>query len=195
MKKVLNFSLILIILLGSTPLLAQSDVKLGHVNTNELLRMMPERQEAQEELQRYAQDLEETFMSMQNEFQTKYQEFIDNQETYSQLVRQSKERELQSLQERIMEFEESAQQDIMQEEERLLRPIINEAREAIEEVARDNGFTYIFDTSGGAVVYHERGEDIMPLVMDKLNLDRDDMLPEDPALSEPDLDFDQPGRN
>ncbi len=171
MKKLLSLSLLVMILMGGTSLSAQQEAKFGHINTNELLRMMPGREQAQADLERYAQELEETFAAMQNEFQTKYQEYIENQETYSQLVRQSKERELQSLNERIMEFQESAQQDIMEQEERLLSPIIEKARNAIQKVGREHGFTYIFDTSGGSMVFWENGENIMPLVRQELELE------------------------
>lgn len=170
MKKILSLSILIIILMGSYTLPAQTEAKFGHINTNELLRMMPGREEARAELERYARELEETFSAMQNEFQTKYMEYLENQETYSQIVRQSKERELQSLNERIMEFQESAQVDIMEQEERLLSPIIEKARNAINKVGRDHGFTYIFDTSGGSVLFSEGGQDIMPLVKAELGL-------------------------
>ncbi len=170
MKKMLSLSLLLLILMGSLSLSAQTDAKFGHINTNELLRLMPGREEARIELERYANELEETFTAMQNEFQTKYMEYLENQETYSQIVRQSKERELQSLNERIMEFQESAQADIMEQEERLLNPIIEQARNAINKVGRDHGFTYIFDTGGGSVLFSEGGQDIMPLVKAELGL-------------------------
>ncbi len=170
MKNLLSLSLLMIILLGSTSLTAQTELRFGHINTNELLRMMPGRDAAQAELERYARELEETFVAMQNEFQTKYQDYLEKQETFSQLVRQSRERELQSLNERIMEFQESAQQDLMQQEERLLSPIIEQAREAIQKVGREHGYTYIFDTSGGSMVFWENGEDIMPLVREELGL-------------------------
>ncbi len=171
MKKLLSLSFLIFLLLGSATVSAQEAAKFGHIDTNELLRMMPGRDQAQADLERYAQELEETFAAMQQEFQNKYQDYIENQESFSQLVRQSRERELQSLQERIMEFQESAQQDIMEQEERLLSPIIEKAREAIQKVGREHGFTYIFDTSGGSMVFWENGEDIMPLVREELELD------------------------
>ncbi len=169
MKKTLSL-LFLLLILGSATISAQADNKFGHINTSELLSMMPGRDEARMDLQRYAQELEETFTAMQNEFQTKYQDYLENQETFSQIVRQSKERELQSLNERIMEFQESAQQDLMEQEERLLNPIIEMARNAIDKVGRDHSFTYIFDTSGGSILFWERGEDIMPLVLEELGI-------------------------
>ncbi len=170
MKKLLSISLLMIILFGSAQLFAQTEQKLGHINTSELLRMMPGREEARQELERYAQELEETFAAMQQEFTTKYQDYLENQESFSQIVRQSRERELQSLNERIMEFQESAQIDLMEQEERLLNPIIEQARNAINKVGREHGFTYILDSSGGSVLFFEGGEDIMPLVRAELGL-------------------------
>lgn len=170
MKKLLNLSLLLLILLGSMQLHAQGNYKFGHINTNELLRLMPGREQAMADLERYTRELEETFVAMQQEFQTKYQDYLENQENFSQLVRQSRERELQSLNERIMEFQQSAQEDLLAQEERLLSPIIEQARNAIQKVGREHGFTYIFDTSGGSMVFWENGEDIMPLVKAELGL-------------------------
>jgi len=170
MKKLLNLSLLLLILLGSMQLHAQENYKFGHINTNELLRLMPGREQAMADLESYTRELEETFVAMQQEFQTKYQDYLENQENFSQLVRQSRERELQSLNERIMEFQQSAQEDLLAQEERLLSPIIEQARNAIQKVGREHGFTYIFDTSGGSMVFWENGEDIMPLVKAELGL-------------------------
>lgn len=51
----------------------------------------------------------------------------------------------------------------------LVQPLIDKAKKAIEEVAKENGFTYIIDTSSGALLY-SGGEDILPLVKKKLNL-------------------------
>ncbi len=170
MKKLLTSSLVVVFLLCSFGVFAQQPAKLGHIDTNELLRMMPGRDSAQVELERYARELEEQFVSMQREFQTKYQDFLEKESTFSELIRQSRQRELSSLQERIMEFQESAQEDLMSKEEKLLTPIINMAREAIESVAKENDFTYVFDTSVGSLLYFEKGENIMPLVRQKLGL-------------------------
>lgn len=169
MKKLLNITLLLVFVLG-TALFAQQPAKLGHIDTNELLRMMPGRDSAQVQLERYARELESTFVAMQNEFQTKYTDYLEKQSTFSELIRQSRERELMSLQERIQDFQESAQQDLVDQENRLLSPIIEKARTAISAVAAEHGYTYIFDTSMGFLLHWENGEDVMPKVRAKLGL-------------------------
>ena len=69
----------------------------------------------------------------------------------------------------MQEFSVTAQQDLAKLEEELLTPMIDRAKTAIEEVGKENGFTYIFDTSVGATLYNG-GEDVMSLVKTKLNI-------------------------
>jgi outer membrane protein len=169
MRKLISITVIMLLLVSSAPnVFAQA--KFGHINTNELLRMMPGRDDAQRELEKYARELEEMFVSLQTEFQTKYTNYLENEATLSELIKQSRQRELQSLQERIMEFQESAQQDLVDRENKLLSPIIEKARKAIEDVAKENGYTYVFDLSTGAFIYAEPSDNIMPLVRTKLGI-------------------------
>jgi outer membrane protein len=170
MKKIFSIALFMVFFLGINAT-AIGQNKFGHIDTNELLGMMPGREAAQQELERYARELEAQFTTMQREFQTKYQDYLENQETFSQLIRQSRERELTSLQERIMEFQESAQEDLIAKENQLLQPIVEQARNAIEEVAKENGYTYVFDRSMGVLLYSEPSDDIMPKVKVKLGIE------------------------
>ncbi|MEO8589764.1 MAG: OmpH family outer membrane protein, partial [Flavobacteriales bacterium] len=62
------------------------------------------------------------------------------------------------------------QEDLSKQEEELLKPMVEKTNLAIKDVADANGFTYIFDTSTGFVLYFEKGEDIMPLVKAKLGV-------------------------
>lgn len=171
MKKYLKFLPLLVLVFVVMSANAQKEEKFGHINTEQLLSKMPGQDSAQVELEKYARRLETQFVSMQNEFQQKYQEYLEDEDEYSELIRQSKQRELSSLQERITEFQESAHQDLMQKEEQLLSPIINEANEAIQKVAEEHNYTYVFDTSTGALLYSDPGDDLMSLVLEELGLD------------------------
>ena len=85
--------------------------KMAHVELDSLISMMPETKTAKEVAQAYWKDLEKTVISMDNEFQTKYNDYLTNQATMSELVRKTKEEELQSLQRRIEDFKQQAQAD------------------------------------------------------------------------------------
>jgi outer membrane protein len=143
--------------------------KFGHIDSQELLMAMPEREKAQEQLEAQATMYEEQLRGMQNELQRKYEDYLAKSETWPEAIRKTKEKELNQLQQGMQDFSQTAQQDLAKLEEDLLTPMINRAKEAIEDVGKEQGFTYIFDSSTGVTVYNG-GEDLMPLVKSKLGL-------------------------
>ena len=170
MKNYLRFSIVAMLLLIGTTSFAQN-FKFGHINSQELLSLMPERDSAQLTLENYAQQLEDQLEVMQVEYNTKVQQYLAEQENYTDLIKQTKEQELTDLQERIQGFQATAQQDIQRKEAELIQPIINKAEKAIKDVAKENGFTYVFDIARGSILYFsELSQDILPLVKTKLGL-------------------------
>ena len=108
---------------------------------------------------------------MQKEYEKLMQEYQANQSTYTDLTRTAKEQAIQQLIERIQTFQNLAQQEMAKAQERLLQPIMEKANKAIQEVGKENGFTYIFDLSNGAVLYvAENAIDVLPLVKKKLGI-------------------------
>ena len=108
---------------------------------------------------------------MQVEFNKKFEEYNKNVGTYSNLIRATKESELQDLQVRMQSFQQTAEQDIAQNRMDLFKPVQDKAIKAVNDVAEENGFTYIFDIGTGAIIYSaENTIDILPLVKKKLGL-------------------------
>ncbi len=170
MKNYLRVSIIAVLLLIGTTSFAQN-FKFGHINSQELLSLMPERDSAQLILENYAKQLEGQLESMQVEYNNKVQQYLADQENYTDLIKQTKEQELTDLQERIQGFQSTAQQDIQQKEAELIQPIIDKAEKAIKEVAEEQGFTYVFDLARGTILYFsDKSQDILPLVKAKLNI-------------------------
>lgn len=157
----------------SFSLLAQSGLKIGHVNSQELLQAMPESDSAQMKLERTAKELQGQLESMQVELNNKYQDYVSKKDTYSELIRQTKETELQEMQQRIQQFQQTAEQDMQKQRTDIFKPVLDKANKAISDVAKENGFTYILDLSVGTVIYHaDNSFDILPLVKQKLGLDK-----------------------
>ena len=169
MKKTLIAIAVCLFAFGGSAM-AQKNVKLGHINSSELMQIMTGRDSAQAVLQAEVSDIEATLKSMQSELETRYNDYMQNQQGWTDLIRQTKQREIQDMGTRIQEFQENAQKQLQERESELLKPIIDRAKEAIKQVARDGGYAYIFDTSMGATLYDEGGDDIMPLVKKKLGL-------------------------
>ena len=144
--------------------------KFGYIDSQELLLLMPDRKAAENEVQSFAKSLESQLTSMTAEYQESVQEYQANEATYTDLVKQDKVAEITGLEQRIQTFQQNAQQSLQAKEQELLEPILSKARKAIEDVAKEGGFTYIFDKSQGALLYAQESENILDLVKKKLNL-------------------------
>jgi outer membrane protein len=96
---------------------------------------------------------------------------MTNDPNTSQLILKTKEDELQSIQQRMQSFQQQAEQSLTEKKAELFKPIQDKAIKAVNDVAAENGFTYIFDIAGGAVAYFSPDSyDILTLVKAKLGL-------------------------
>lgn len=149
---------------------AQKSVKIGHINSNELLAAMPERETVQKEIEDYAAQLTTTMDAMRKEYESKVADFQSKQEVMSDIIRENKIKEITDLEKRITEFQKTAQADLQKKEEKLLQPIIDKAKKAIDDVAKENNYTYVLDSSMGVVLYSIESDDLLPLVKKKLGI-------------------------
>lgn len=167
--KIRSIAFIGAILLSSVAVAQQ---KIGHINAEELLQFMPETKEAQNTLDAYTEQLQKDVKDMEAEFQTKLADLNNNKANMSQIMQDSKTQELQQLQQRIQDYSLRAREDLQKKQLDLLKPIVDKANTAINEVAKENNFTYVFDSSQSkaVVIFAVDSEDIMPLVKAKLGL-------------------------
>ncbi|MBN1599464.1 MAG: OmpH family outer membrane protein [Bacteroidales bacterium] len=151
---------------------AQSKLKIGHIDSQELLSAMPASDTAQRKLEKIAKEHELVLEEMTVEFNKKLDEYSRKVDTMSDLARATKEAELEDMQRRIQTFQETAQQDIQKKRVELFQPVQEAALKAVNEVAEEHGFTYILDMGMGAVVYASPdSEDILLLVKEKLGIE------------------------
>lgn len=161
--------------LATLTLAASAQTKIGHINSQELLTAMPETDSAQKQLEKLAKDNELLLEEMTVEFNKKYEDYVQKMENtanpMSDLSRAAKEAELQEIQQRIQAVQQQAEQDLQRQRMLLFQPIQEKAISAVNEVAAENGFTYIIDSGMGVVVYSgPDAQDILPLVKAKLGL-------------------------
>lgn len=172
MKRLFKITVIAIVVSCSVNVFAQNKVKLGHINSDSLMSIMPGKDSALAKIQRETETYQKLYNTMKAEFDTKYSDYNTNLSTMSELVKQTKYAELEDLQTRITNFETAASDSLEKKRTALLQPIIDQAKKAISDVAKENGYTYIFDSTQGVsfLLYTEGGDDVMPLVKKKLGL-------------------------
>ena len=143
--------------------------KFGHIDAQDLLLNLPERTQAQATIEAEAKGYEAEIIRLQDELRTMYGEYQAKANTWPDAIRAQKETEIQQKDQGLQEFSQTIQMELARMEESLLAPMIQRVSTAIEEVGKEHGFTYIFDSSMGATLYNG-GEDVTDLVKTKLGL-------------------------
>lgn len=168
MKKiVLLLSSIALISLTS---LAQAQ-KFGHIDSQQLLEKMPERDSAMKTLEKEYKDMQKIMEEMQVELNKKYQSYLEQKDKLTGVAKSTKEQELQEMQERFQNYQQTAEQELQKRQGELLKPVMDKAKQAIQDVAKEGGFLYVFDVSAGTVLYYsDKSIDLLPLVKKKLGM-------------------------
>lgn len=144
--------------------------KFAHVNFNELVYLMPEMDTARETMNASQKEASDTYQAMVDEFQTKYQQYQQKASTWTQAIRESKEKELTEINQRIEEFNQSIQQELAQQQQELLAPIQQKAQEAVQKLAKEGGYIFVLDVSTFLYIDENQSVDLTPAARRALNI-------------------------
>ncbi len=157
------------ILMFSLSSFSQALLKIGHVNFDEIMQALPERDSAQAVLGKESKELQTAYEEMSVNYNQLYDDYQKGLSSYSPVIKKATEDELLDKQKRLVEFEQNASTILQQRNTELLKPIIERINVAINKVASDNGFTYILDISKGSVVFTSKdSQNITQLVIKSL---------------------------
>jgi outer membrane protein len=166
------FKKIALVLLCALPfsLMAQ-EVKLGHVNSQEILTVMPERTVIEKTVGDLQSQWEKELVKMREEYYAKVKEFQEKQATMPESIKSARQGEISDLEQRISTFNQTASEDLRKKQQELFTPVIDKVKKAINEVGSENGYLYIFDLSTQSIIYQSpKSNDVTPLVKKKLGL-------------------------
>jgi outer membrane protein len=144
--------------------------KIAHINLNDLLLLMPERKKAETDIQEYAKTLDGQMRTMNAEYESKVQEYTAKESIMTEPVKVDKQKEIGDLEERIRNFQTTAQESLQKKQNELLEPMLAKAKKSIEEIAKENGYKLVIDSSQNTLLYSDPADDIMPLAKKKLGL-------------------------
>ena len=161
MKNTIKVFVLVALTLAAMSVSAQ--VKLGHIETQKLIQAMPEWTAAQKTFEEEQKKVNTELKGLREQFQTKLAEYSEKMKTYSEAMRATTEEELQGLQQRIQRFQETAMAQLEKTQNDLMQPVMEKALNAIKEVGKENGFTYIFDMNAGILYAAENSQDVLPL--------------------------------
>lgn len=159
----------LAVMLAIPMLAAAQNVKIGLVDTQTIITSLPDTQAAQEKLNALSKDFQDQDNKFMTALQKKMEDYQALPESTPQATKDALAKEIQSDQQKILEFEQNAQTEMQRAQEREMAPVINKVRDAIQAVGKEGGYTIVQEL-GGVFYYGAPAEDITPAVKAKLGL-------------------------
>lgn len=154
----------------------QAQPKFAHVNFAELVQLMPEADQARATMAASSKEAQETLQAMQEEINNKYTQYEQKVSTWSPAIRESKEKELTDLNRRAQEFYQNIQQELQQQQEQLMAPIYQKAQEALNNLAKEGGYVYVFDRQSALYIDDTQSTDLTPAARKALGIAEDRTL-------------------
>ncbi len=147
------------------------ELKFGHIDRQELLKIMPEAIEAQKSLEDLVLKYKTETTKLESEFQSKYADFQQNAQTLDPAIRTLRESELNKMYENIQSFTTAAQESLQKKQMELMLPIEEKVNKTLKTIGEEDGFMYIFDVQAQAILYYSpKSIDLLPAVKKKMNL-------------------------
>ncbi len=146
--------------------------KFAYINSQAILGNLPEVKQANANIETFRNQLISLGQKKLEALQKKYQD-LDQKQKKGLLSPKQIEVEAQKLkvdEEKLNKFDQESQQRIMEKSEELLKPIRDKVQKAIDAVATENGYEFIFDASMGFILYADKNTDISDKVKAKLGI-------------------------
>ena len=150
-------------------LTATAQNKLGYVNFSEAMSTMPEVEKAEKVLKAYQASQAALYQEMTIDFNTMDSTFNADSLKWNENKKELKRGDLNKKYIDIQTFQQTAQETFQKEQEKVVGPIREKALKIINDVARENGYAYIFNDENNLLV-KPQGDNIINLVKAKMGV-------------------------
>ena len=160
--------LILLTLLLS---LLAADVKIGYVDSNQIMSNFEEVRQVQVNLEKEQRRLENDFNELIAQLDSLQQDYERQRLLMSETRRAEKENEIINLKKTAEEFQLKKfgpEGEIYKKQNELLKPVLKKIDDAIQKVGSDQGYDFILDAMSGALLYALDSHNLTEDVMDEL---------------------------
>lgn len=149
-----------------------AQLKIGYVDSDAIMSKLPDAQDAQQKIDAFVQEWQDEIDKKQKEWKTKYEDYEKRKLIMSDERRISVEKELVQLEKEISDYRQKkfgVNGELFKKQEELMKPVQNRIFNAIQEIAKENDYDYIFDRSGDIIFLFAKEEyDVTNLVLEKL---------------------------
>jgi outer membrane protein len=149
---------------------AQAQTKIGYINTDELMSVMPESAKISADINEYQTSLQQQGLALQKEADAKRDQYFKDSLTLSNSMKEIRRDELIKMFARLQNYEQEAQEKTQKYAQDKIAPIRVKAMDAIKAVAKEKGYTYVIDDASNILLVMPPGDDLLPLVKTKLGI-------------------------
>ena len=166
MKKLILF----LLLLATMPAMAQSELRFGYLSYNTVMQAMPEYAAMQNSMAELREKYESEQKRVEDDFNKKYEEFLDGQKNFPKTILQKRQSELQEMLDKNIAFKKEGLQMLNDTEKTQKDVILMMIDMAVKTIGMQRGYAFILNTDANATPWLNpaMGEDITKAVKEML---------------------------
>ena len=151
--------------------IAQQQLKFGYFSMNEVIKTMPDYAIAQKNLSDLERKYEAETKRSEDEFNKKYEEFLDGQRDFAPSISQKRQAELQNMMDKNVAFKKESKRLLHQARTEAFAPLKAKLAAVLQRIGAERGYAFILNTDNDNVPYinSTKGEDVSALVKVALN--------------------------
>ena len=164
MLKILQITLLFLAV--SVASYAQADIKIAHVDTDNVLISLPEYPAASKQLEAFGKQLSDQIANKEKEYETKGKKLQLEKDDLIPIILEERVKELKQLEESIVSFQKTAQESMKQKQGQLFTPLMVKIQKEINRVSKADGYAFIFPIQ--AFLYAENKNDLTATIIKNL---------------------------
>ena len=149
-----------------------AEIKIGYVDSNEIMNNFEEVRQVQVDLEKEQRRLEGDFNNLVGRLDSLKQDYERQRLLMSETRRKEKKNEITNMEQSIQKFQLDKfgpEGEIYRKQNQLLKPVLGKIDAAIQQVGSDRGYDYILDAMSGALLYALDSHNLTEAVMDELS--------------------------
>jgi len=170
--KYIKYSLLFVFLFAG---FSFSQLKIGYVDSDAIMDNLPDAQDARQKLDQLIQEWQAELTKLENEWKQNFDEYEKRKLIMTDQTRAEMEQKLVQLEQKIAKFREEkfgTNGELFLKQEELMKPVQNRVFLAIEEIAKEEDYDFVFDRSGDIMLLFAKEEyDLTSEVLDRLKLE------------------------
>ena len=163
--------LFLFLIFSVMPFVAGAQIKFAYFSYDEALKSMPEYAAVMSKMDGLRQQYDAETKRVEQEFNVKYEAFLEGQKDFAPIILQKRQTELQELMQKNIDFRAKAAELLKQAEEKEMISVRKKITDVLTIISRDRGYAFVINTDNNACPYvdNNMGDDINNLVKGVLN--------------------------